>query len=65
MVKTSVCGKPQCLLDIGEDKKRKFFGVMIKRQVFPPDGQSLFDLELEGGASLVNHVQADAIDDLA
>lgn len=46
-------------------KIKKFFGVMIERRVFPPDGQSLFDLELEGGASLVNHVQVVPIDGLA
>ena len=31
---------------------------MIERRVFPPDVQSLFDLELEGGASLIKYVKA-------
>lgn len=31
---------------------------MIERKVFPPDVQSLLDLELEGGASLIKYVKA-------
>jgi len=31
---------------------------MIERRVFPPNVQSFFDLELEGGAGLINHVKA-------
>ena len=31
---------------------------MIERIVFPPDMQSLFDLELEGDANLINRVKA-------
>lgn len=31
---------------------------MINRRVFPSDVQSFFDLELKGGASLINDLKA-------